>query len=206
MARPPRALWNKNSSSWTNPDNYDYKAIGPGYKWWNLSASSGARPGRRHHHHRSVVAPYTGVVRKFDVAKVRLVYRWAVLGYAQQRRLEWSISAVSSGLQPHLAVIGAGYEIAPAGKPAAPSSTAATRSGAIALRLLESRERAGAWASSRRPRAIRQRASPRGMRLLERHAECHPPRGGVPVVSERLLEPILSLARRARAPTSAWAA
>ena len=28
-----------------------------------------------------VVVPYTGVVRKFDVNRVRLVYRWAVLGY-----------------------------------------------------------------------------------------------------------------------------
>ena len=52
----------------------------------------------------------------------------------------------------------------------------------------------GAWASSRRPRASRQRASPRrACAFLERHAECHPASGGVPVPSKCLLEPTVSL-------------
>jgi Big-like domain-containing protein/flagellar hook capping protein FlgD len=73
-------LWNR---SYCPPDNtvcYDYKAIGPGYQWWTMRASEGLHVSARTAY-GIVLVPYTGVVHKFDVAKVRLVYRWASLGY-----------------------------------------------------------------------------------------------------------------------------
>lgn len=73
-------LWNRSYCSPAYVGCYDHKSIGPGYQWWNMSASFGLHVSGRTAY-GSVVVPYTGVVRKFDVSKVRLVYRWAVLGY-----------------------------------------------------------------------------------------------------------------------------
>jgi hypothetical protein len=74
-------LWNRSLGSWTDPASYDYKTIGPDYGWWRLSGSSRLHLSSQDKAFGSVVLPYTGSVRKFDIAKVRLVYRWAVLGY-----------------------------------------------------------------------------------------------------------------------------
>ncbi len=73
-------LWNRSYCSPAYTGCYDYKSIGPGYQWWNMKASSGLHVSARTAY-GIIVVPYTGVVRKFDVNKVRLVYRWAVLGY-----------------------------------------------------------------------------------------------------------------------------
>jgi len=72
-------LWNRSYCSPAYIGCYDYKSIGPGYQWWSMSASEGLHVSGRIAY-GIVVVPYTGVVRKFDVSKVRLVYRWAVLG------------------------------------------------------------------------------------------------------------------------------
>jgi hypothetical protein len=59
--------------------SYDVKLIGPSYAWWAMSGGSTS--------HRSgttaygmVYVGYGGATRTFDIAKVRLTYRWAVLG------------------------------------------------------------------------------------------------------------------------------
>ena len=75
-----QGLWNRSLGSSTNISAYDYRNIGPGYRWWSLSGSSGLHISGQHTAYGSVVVPYTGSVRKFDIANVRLVYRWAVLG------------------------------------------------------------------------------------------------------------------------------
>jgi hypothetical protein len=73
-------LWNRSLGLWTDPDAYDYQTIGPDYGWWRLSGSSDLHLSGQDRAYGSVVVPYTTAVRKFDIAKVRLVYRWAVLG------------------------------------------------------------------------------------------------------------------------------
>ena len=73
-------LWNRALCPPTHTGCYDYKSIGPGYRWWNMSASSGLHVSDRTAY-GIVLVPYTGVVHKFDVSRVRLVYRWASLGY-----------------------------------------------------------------------------------------------------------------------------
>ena len=74
-----QGLWNRSLGSSSNISAYDYRDIGPGYRWWSLSGSSRLHISGQHTAFGSVVVPYTGSVRKFDIAKVRLVYRWAVL-------------------------------------------------------------------------------------------------------------------------------
>ena len=74
-------LWNRSLGSSTNTNAYDYRIIGPAYQWWSLSGSSGLHLSGQHAAYGSVVVPYSGFVRRFDIARVRLVYRWAVLGY-----------------------------------------------------------------------------------------------------------------------------
>ena len=73
-------LWNRSLGSSTNINAYDYRIIGPAYQWWSLSGSSGLHLSGQHAAYGSVVVPYSGFVRRFDIARVRLVYRWAVLG------------------------------------------------------------------------------------------------------------------------------
>jgi hypothetical protein len=57
---------------------YTTQTMGPGYAWWSIrggpgNISEGVAYG-------AVIVPYDGLVRTFDVARVKLVYRWAVLG------------------------------------------------------------------------------------------------------------------------------
>ena len=77
--RAYEGLWNRASCSPAYVGCYDLKAIGPGYAWWAMSASSGLHLDGRTGY-GVVAVPNTGGVRSFDVAKVRFVYRWAVLG------------------------------------------------------------------------------------------------------------------------------
>jgi Big-like domain-containing protein/flagellar hook capping protein FlgD len=72
-------LWNRAYCPPLGVDCYDQKLMGPSYAWWSISGGSGLHlDGRTAWGLVSV--PYTGAVRSFDVAKVRLTYRWAVLG------------------------------------------------------------------------------------------------------------------------------
>ena len=71
-------LWNRASCSPAYIGCYDLKTMGPGYAWWSMRASSGLHIDERTAY-GLVAVPYTGRVRSFDVAKVRFVYRWAVL-------------------------------------------------------------------------------------------------------------------------------
>jgi hypothetical protein len=72
-------LWNRAYCSPSNVGCYDVTSIGPGYAWWSTSASTGLHVDAQTAY-GMVWARYTGVVRTFDIAKVRLIYRWAVLG------------------------------------------------------------------------------------------------------------------------------
>ena len=72
-------LWNRTYGSSLYVTSYDVKLIGPSYAWWAMSGGSTS--------HRSgttaygmVYVGYGGATRTFDIAKVRLTYRWAVLG------------------------------------------------------------------------------------------------------------------------------
>ena len=72
-------LWNPNYGTSLDAGNYDGKLIGPSYDWWSV-----ALPPSNHRSGRSVYGEVLALndsafVRKFDVVKVRLVYRWAVL-------------------------------------------------------------------------------------------------------------------------------
>ena len=72
-------LWNPNYGSSLNAANYDGELVGPSYDWWRV-----ALPPSNHRKGRSVFGEVLavndgGFARKFDVAKVQLVYRWAVL-------------------------------------------------------------------------------------------------------------------------------
>ena len=71
-------LWNPNYGTSLDADNYDGRLIGPAYAWWSLTL-----PSANHRSGRSVfgevLVANTGYVRTFDIAKVQLVYRWAVL-------------------------------------------------------------------------------------------------------------------------------
>jgi FlgD Ig-like domain len=57
---------------------YDMKLMGPSYAWWSVSGDS-----KTHVTHATawgdIVLPYEGRVLTFDVARVKFVYRWAVL-------------------------------------------------------------------------------------------------------------------------------
>ncbi len=76
--RAVAGLWNRALCSPLDIGCYDVKAIGPKSATWSISASSGLhRNGRRAY--GVVIVPYLGGRAIFDVAKVQLVYRWAVL-------------------------------------------------------------------------------------------------------------------------------
>jgi hypothetical protein len=71
-------LWNVTYGPSNDVGSYDRKTIGPGYRWYtNKQASSTHRSGRTTY--GLVHVEYAGGTQKFDVAKVRLVYRYAVL-------------------------------------------------------------------------------------------------------------------------------
>jgi len=72
-------LWNPNYGTSLDAGNYDGKLIGPSYDWWRVSLpSSNHRSG--HAVRGEVLADNdAGYGRKFNISKVQLVYRWAVL-------------------------------------------------------------------------------------------------------------------------------
>ncbi len=72
-------LWNRTYCPPLGVDCYDQKLMGPSYRWWSIGASSAQHLDRRTAW-GLVSVPYAGGARSFDVAKVRLTYRWAVLG------------------------------------------------------------------------------------------------------------------------------
>jgi hypothetical protein len=72
-------LWNRAYCAPQNVGCYDLKNMGPGYGRWSISGSSALHLDGRTAY-GVVAVPYTGKTRTFDVAKVLLVYRWAVLG------------------------------------------------------------------------------------------------------------------------------
>jgi hypothetical protein len=72
-------LWNRAYCPPVYLGCYDVKAMGPGYASWGISGSAGLHLDGRIGY-GSVIVPYNGRLRIFDVAKVALVYRWAVLG------------------------------------------------------------------------------------------------------------------------------
>ena len=72
-------LWNPDLGTSLDASNYDGKRIGPSYGWWSVTL-----PPSNHRNGRSafgevVAIKDAGYVRTFDIAKVQLVYRWAVL-------------------------------------------------------------------------------------------------------------------------------
>ena len=72
-------LWNRSYGSALNIDNYDARWVGPGYAWYSISLDSGShRKGRTSY--GEVVAINDGGTRVFDISKVRLTYRYGVLG------------------------------------------------------------------------------------------------------------------------------
>jgi hypothetical protein len=71
-------LWNRTLGASTNVLNYDVRAVGPGYKWYSISlASATHRRGLKAY--GAVIVYNGGRAALFDIAKVRLVYRYAVL-------------------------------------------------------------------------------------------------------------------------------
>jgi hypothetical protein len=72
-------LWNRYYGSSLYVTSYDVRLIGPSYAWWAKSGDS-----RSHRSGSSaygmVYVGYAGATHTFDVAKVQLTYRWAVLG------------------------------------------------------------------------------------------------------------------------------
>lgn len=72
-------LWHPRPCSPVNLDCYDTQAMGPGYAWWSIDGGPANISGGKAY--GAVIVPYTGSSRIFDVAAVRLVYRWAKLGY-----------------------------------------------------------------------------------------------------------------------------
>lgn len=72
-------LWNRGYGTPANAGNYDVRTVGPSYKWYSISLDSSAhRSGRTAY--GEVVVAYYGGSKVFDVAKVQLTYRYAVLG------------------------------------------------------------------------------------------------------------------------------
>jgi flagellar hook capping protein FlgD/Big-like domain-containing protein len=72
-------LWNPNYGTSLDTGNYDGKLIGPSYGWWSITL-----PQANHRSGQAVRGEVladndAGFGRKFDIAKVQLVYRWAVL-------------------------------------------------------------------------------------------------------------------------------
>jgi hypothetical protein len=72
-------LWNRYYGSSRYVTSYDVRVIGPSYAWWAMTGDSKS--------HRSgtsafgmVYVGYSGGTHTFDIAKVQLTYRWAVLG------------------------------------------------------------------------------------------------------------------------------
>jgi hypothetical protein len=72
-------LWNKGYGSALVIGNYDVGWIGPAYAWYPISLDPGAhRKGRTAY--GEVLAVNDSGARVFDIAKVRLTYRYGVLG------------------------------------------------------------------------------------------------------------------------------
>ncbi len=72
-------LWDPAPCSPAQVSCYDTKSMGPGYGWWSIGGGPRNISGGRAY--GAVIVPYDGTVRTFDIAVVRLVYSWAVLGY-----------------------------------------------------------------------------------------------------------------------------
>ncbi len=71
-------LWNRTLGSRLDVGSYDSKAIGPRYAWYSITGDSAThRSGRSAY--GLVKVEYSGGVRMFDVAKVQLTYRYAIL-------------------------------------------------------------------------------------------------------------------------------
>jgi hypothetical protein len=72
-------LWNRGYGTPNNAGNYDVRMVGPSYKWYSISLDpSSHRSGRTVY--GEVVVAYYGGGKTFDIAKVQLTYRYAVLG------------------------------------------------------------------------------------------------------------------------------
>lgn len=76
--RVVEGLWNRASCPPAYVGCYDTKSMGPSYRWWSISGSSGLHVEGRTAY-GLVAVPYSGGPRSFDIARVRLVYRYAVL-------------------------------------------------------------------------------------------------------------------------------
>jgi hypothetical protein len=71
-------LWNRMYGSNRDVACYDRKTIGPGYRWYTIGADSAThRSGRSAY--GIVFVDYANGIRTFDVAKIRLTYRYAIL-------------------------------------------------------------------------------------------------------------------------------
>ena len=71
-------IWNRWNGSAKDVAAYDAKLIGPAYRWYSIAGGESAnRDGQKAY--GIVYVDYSGGVRKFDVSKVRLVYRYAIL-------------------------------------------------------------------------------------------------------------------------------
>jgi hypothetical protein len=71
-------LWNRTLGSSLATGAYDKKVIGPKYAWYSMTGDSSThRSGRSAY--GLVYVEYSGGARQFDVAKVRLTYRYAIL-------------------------------------------------------------------------------------------------------------------------------
>ena len=62
-----------------NPANFDGKLMGPSYGWWSLKLPHSNYRSGRSVRAEVLAANDAGDRRTFDIAKVQLVYRWAVL-------------------------------------------------------------------------------------------------------------------------------
>ena len=71
-------LWNKTYGSALYTHNYDVEWIGPGYGWYAISGDPTTHRKGRTTYGEVVVQNESGV-KNFDIAKVRLTYRYAVL-------------------------------------------------------------------------------------------------------------------------------
>jgi hypothetical protein len=72
-------LWNPSYGTSLEAGNYDGKLIGPSYDWWAVTLPSSNHRHRRAVHGEVLALKNAGYIRKFDIAKVQLNYRWAVL-------------------------------------------------------------------------------------------------------------------------------
>ena len=71
-------LWNRTLGSAANTSSYDQREIGPRYAWYSLAGDPTThRSGRTTY--GAVYVESAGVSRIFDIAKVQLTYRYAIL-------------------------------------------------------------------------------------------------------------------------------